>query len=183
MNEIVQALATLETDPAQADALGKVAAQAKQAAQSSTEAQASAKTALLEALKRCRERGDAELWIALCDATLDSGLVTAASERADLLTEKAKVFSDDLLRDADATTALNAALALVDDHEAAQDALEQLRRSRATGKRSCKKWLDEAKRSTERQLTTGLSRASASTTASTAVRRAMPKLLVQGAVR
>ena len=156
MNEIVQALATLETDPAQADALGKVAAQAKQAAQGSTEAQASAKTALLEALKRCRERGDAELWIALCDATLDSGLVTAASERADLLTEKAKVFSDDLLRDADATTALNAALALVDDHEAAQDALSQLEMVAGNWQKIVKKFADEAKVSTDRQLTTGL---------------------------
>ena len=118
--------------------------------------QASAKTALLEALKRCRERGDAELWIALCDATLDSGLVTAASERADLLTEKAKVFSDDLLRDADATTALNAALALVDDHEAAQDALSQLEMVAGNWQKIVKKFADEAKVSTDRQLTTGL---------------------------
>src|SRR5262249_27339672 len=99
MTDILQALATLEAEPTQADALGRVAAQAKAAAQGSAEAQSTAKTALADSLKRLRERGDAELWIALCDAALDSGLYAAPAERADLLVDKGRVYADDLLRD------------------------------------------------------------------------------------
>jgi len=156
MIEFVQALATLEADPTQADALGRVAAQSKMAAQGSAEVQSAAKTALIDAMKRCRERGDAELWLALCDVALDSGLYPAAAERADLLCEKGRVYADDLLRDSDATAAFNAALKLQDDHEAAQDALSQLEMVAGNWAKIVKKFLDEAKVSTDRQLTTGL---------------------------
>ena len=129
MIEFVQALATLEADPTQADALGRVAAQGKVAAQGSAEVQSAAKTALFDSMKRCRERGDAELWLALCDVALDSGLYPGAAERADLLCEKGRVYADDLLRDSEAAEAFNAALKLQDEHEAAQDALSQIGRA------------------------------------------------------
>ncbi|HRI50804.1 MAG TPA: hypothetical protein PLW65_11535, partial [Pseudomonadota bacterium] len=156
MIEFVQALATLEADPTAADALGRVAAQGKVAAQGSAEVQSAAKTALFDSMKRCRERGDAELWLALCEVALDSGLYPGAAERADLLCEKGRIYADDLLRDDEAAAAFNAALKLQDDHEAAQDAQSQLEMVAGNWAKIVKKFLDEAKVSTDRQLTTGL---------------------------
>ena len=156
MTDIVQALATLEADPTQADALGRLAAQTKAAVQGGAEQQAAAKAALTDALKRCRERGDAELWILLCDVALDSGLFPAAAEQADLLSDKGRIYADDLLRDSEATAAFSAALKLQDDHEAAQDALSQLEMVASNWPKIVKKFVDEAKVSTDRQLTTGL---------------------------
>lgn len=156
MTEIVQALATLEADPSISDSLGKVAALAQQAAQAGAEPAAAAKTALLESLKRTRERGDAELWLQLSDQLLASGLLSDANERADLLTDKGRVLADDLLRDRDAEAAYNAALKEVDDHEGATDGLSQVEAVRDNWQKIVQKLADEAKKSTDRQLTTGL---------------------------
>jgi tetratricopeptide (TPR) repeat protein len=156
MTELVQALATLEADPTLSDSLGKVSALAQQAAQAGSEQAAAAKTALQEALKRCRERGEAELWLQLADLLLTSGLLATGSERADLLTEKGRVLSDDLLRDSEAEAAYNAALAEADDHEGAADGQAQLEAVRQNWQKIVQKLADEAKKSTDRQLTTGL---------------------------
>lgn len=156
MTELVQVLATLEADPNLSELLGKVTALAQQAAAAGSEQAAAARAALQEALKRCRERGDAELWLQLADVLLTSGLVTAAGERADLLCEKGRVLSDDLLRDTDAEAAYVAALGEQDDHEAAADGQSQIEAVRQNWQKIVQKLLDEAKKSTDRQLTTGL---------------------------
>ena len=156
MTDIVQALATLDSDPTQAQARDKVSTQAKAAAQSSSELAAAAKTAVREAQKRYRERGDAELWLVLCDVLMESGLLATASERAELLIEKGRVCCDELLSESQAEAAYQAALALDPENETAQDALEQLQAVKGNWQKVVQKWLDEAKRSTERQLTTDL---------------------------
>ena len=156
MTDIVQALATLDSDPTQAEARGRLVAQAKVAAESSSESAAQAKGAVREAQKRYRERGDAELWLVLCDVLLDSGLVTVAAERAELFIEKGRVCCDELLSESQAEAAYQAALAVDPEHETAQDAVEQLAAVKGNWQKVVQKWLDEAKRSTERQLTTDL---------------------------
>ena len=156
MTDIVQALATLDSDPTQAEARGRLVAQAKVAAESSSESAAQAKGAVREAQKRYRERGDAELWLVLCDVLLDSGLVTVAAERAELLIEKGRVCCDELLSESQAEAAYQAALAVDPENETAQDAVEQLAAVKGNWQKVVQKWLDEAKRSTERQLTTDL---------------------------
>jgi tetratricopeptide (TPR) repeat protein len=156
MTDIVQALATLDSDPTQAQAKEKVSAQAKAAAQSSSEVAAQAKTALRDAQKRYRERGDAELWLLLCDVLLDSDLLKTSTERAELLIEKGRVLCDELLSESQAEAAYQAALSVDPENETAQDALEQLQAVKGNWQKVVTKWLDEAKRSTERQLTTDL---------------------------
>ena len=155
MTDIVQALAALEADPTQSDAISRVAAQAKQAAQSGPEGAAAGLTALQEFLKRCRERGDFELWLTGANALLGSGLLDAdKTAKTDFLVEKSRVFSDELLRDADAEEALKQALAVDPDHEGAQDAQSDLEMLREKWQQVVKKNLDDAKASTARQLTT-----------------------------
>ena len=88
MTDIVQALATLDSDPTQAQARDKVSTQAKAAAQSSSELAAAAKTAVREAQKRYRERGDAELWLVLCDVLMESGLLAVSYTHLTLPTNR-----------------------------------------------------------------------------------------------
>ena len=156
MTDIVHALAALDSDPTQAQAKEKVSAQAKAAAQLSSETASQAKTALRDAQKRYRERGDADQWLFLCEVLLSSGLVTLASEKADLLVEQGRVLCDELLSESRAEAAYQAALAADQENEAAQDAIEQLQAVRGNWQKVVGKWLEEAKRSTERQLTTDL---------------------------
>ena len=107
MTDIVQALAALEADPTQSDAISRLATQAKQAAQSGPESAAAGLSALQDFLKRCRERGDFELWLVGANALLGGGLLDGdKTAKADFLVEKSRVFSDELLRDADAEEAL-----------------------------------------------------------------------------
>ena len=157
MTDIVQALAALEADPTQSDAISRVAALAKQANKDGDEGASAARTALQEFLKRCRERGDFELWLVGADALLHSGLIgKTGSDRADLLVEKAKVHADEMLHDADADAALKQALKAQDDHEGAQDAVSDLEMLREKWQQVVKKNLDDAKASTARGLTTEL---------------------------
>ena len=151
-----QALAALEADPTQTDALGRAAVQAKAAGSAQGSAADAARAALQEALKRSRERGEFELWLGLADALADSGLLQSDEERADLLVERGRVLEGELLHEEDAEAAYQAAIKLKGDHEGAEDALSQLEAVRANWQKVVKKFADEAKVSTDRQLTTGL---------------------------
>ena len=153
MTDIVQALAALEADPSLTDA--RIATLAQTAAQTGGEPATAARSALSDFLKRCRERGEFELWLTGADALLSSSLFSAP-DQVSLLVEKAKVLADELLRDAEAEGALRAALKLQDDSEDAQDALTDLEGLRENWQKVVKKHLDDAKASTARQLTTEL---------------------------
>ncbi len=153
MTDIVQALSALEADPSLSDA--RIATLAQQAAQAGGEPATAARSALTDFLKRTRERGEFELWLTGADALLGSKLL-ATGDQVSLLVEKAKVLADELLRDADAETAIRAALSLQDDSEDAQDALSDLEGLRDNWQKVVKKHLDDAKASTARQLTTEL---------------------------
>ena len=154
MTEIVQALATLEADPTQADAgtggspeqdgcarkhRDPVGGQDRRCRRSSVIASAAMPSS-------------GSFYATPC---LDSGLRTPRGAGRTLC-DKGRVYADDLLRDKEAGGAFNAALKLQDDHEAAQDALSQLEMVAGNWPKIVKKFVDEAKVSTDRQLTTGL---------------------------
>jgi hypothetical protein len=146
MTDLVQATAALEADATSHEALERVIALSKQAGTSGGEAAAAATSCLLDMLKRCRERGEFELWMSTADALLGAGLVSGES-KASLLVEKAKVLAE---------LALQAALKESPDNEDAQDALSDLEALRENWQKVVKKHLDDAKASTARQLTTEL---------------------------
>jgi len=157
MTDIVQALAALEADPTQSDAISQVTRAARQASQDASEKAAAARSALQDFLKRCRERGEFELWLVAAEGLLESGLLKGdASAQADILIEKSRVLSDELLQDAEAEAALKQALSVQADHEGAQDAQSELEMLRDKWQQVVKKNLDDAKASTARPLTTEL---------------------------
>src|SRR5262249_37319544 len=70
--------------------------------------------------------------------------------------EKGNVLADELLREKDAVAAFNRVLELRKDDEGAQEKLSTLALVRDNWKKIVKKYLDEAKDSTDRQLTSSL---------------------------
>jgi tetratricopeptide (TPR) repeat protein len=154
MTEIVQALAALDAGPHTPEALDPITALCRDAALRGDKDAEAARKALDDFCRRLRERGDYELVIQLLDMQLSSGL--AGPRQADLLLEKAHLLADDLLRDHDAEAAFRAVLQVQPGHDDAEVALEEMEQVRANWQKIVKKFIDEAKASTDRQLTTGL---------------------------
>ncbi len=160
---IIHALAVLESEPDNADALAQLAGLSQgggnghgQGKGDKREAAADLpmRRALTEARRIHRERGDFELVARLID--LELGWETDKSRQADLYFEKGKVLADELLREKEAVAAFGRVLELRADDEGAKETLATLQLVRDNWKKIVKKQLDEAKESTERQLTTSL---------------------------
>ncbi|HEX4458684.1 MAG TPA: tetratricopeptide repeat protein, partial [Polyangia bacterium] len=165
--EIVRALATLEADPDNADALASLAqltegggnghgrgAADPAATMTANGGDTAVRRALAESRRVHRERGDFELLVRLID--LELGVESDKSRRADLYYEKGKLLADELLREDDAVHAFERVLELRPDDEGTQDTLGHIALVRDNWQKIVKKYLEEAKGSTDRQLTTSL---------------------------
>src|SRR5262249_24945811 len=87
---------------------------------------------------------------------LELGIETDQGRRADLYYEKGKLLADELLREEDAVRAFERVLELRPDDEGIQDTLGHIALVRDNWEKIVKKYLEEAKGSTDRQLTTSL---------------------------
>ena len=159
--EIVRALATLEADPDNADALASLAQLTEgggnghgRAAAPESGADTAVRRALGEARRVHRDRGDFELVVRLVD--LELGIETDKERRADLYYEKGKLLADELLREDEAVRAFERVLELRPEDEGTQDTLGHISLVRDNWQKIVKKYLEEAKGSTDRQLTTSL---------------------------
>src|SRR5262252_5685616 len=104
--DVSNALATLQLDPDNSQALKALAA--LHPGNGAGVDPATLARALTDARRWHRERGDFELCLQLID--LELAWTSDPSRRADLLHEKGKLLSDELLRDADGQTWVRAAL-------------------------------------------------------------------------
>ncbi|HEY7957445.1 MAG TPA: hypothetical protein VII38_19195, partial [Polyangia bacterium] len=145
---IISALAVLEVDPDNADALAQLAAltdgggngaaaqgQGKTAAAPDT----SVRRALAEARRIHRERGDFELTCRLID--LELGWETDSGRRADLYFEKGRILADELLREPEAVRCFERVLELRPGDEAAEDTLGHISLVRDNWQKIVKKYL------------------------------------------
>src|SRR5258706_105032 len=87
---------------------------------------------------------------------LELGWETDKGRQADLYFEKGKVLADELLREKEAVAAFERVLQLRPDDEGATETLSTIALVRDNWKKIVKKYLDEAKESTDRQLTSSL---------------------------
>ncbi len=110
--------------------------------------------ALAEATRLHRERGDFELCVRLIDLAIAAEPDT--EKKADLAFDQGRLYSDELLRDDDAVKAFERALELRPGDETAEDALGHISLVRDNWQKILHKYLDEAKGSTDRQLTSSL---------------------------
>jgi tetratricopeptide (TPR) repeat protein len=98
--------------------------------------------ALSDARRWHRERSDFELCLQLID--LELTWTSAPARRADLLHEKARLLSDELLRDEAAQAALRQALEVVPDHKASTESLAQMTLVRANWEPISRRYLQQA---------------------------------------
>ncbi|MEO6951123.1 MAG: tetratricopeptide repeat protein [Polyangia bacterium] len=145
--ELDSALAALSSNPDDAEALALLTSLAQPG-------NAAVARALADAVRVHRERGDFEL----CVRLLDLGAATERDDgrRADLVFDKGRILADELLRDDEATKAFERVLELRPDDETAEDALGHIALVRDNWQKILRKYLDEAKSSTDRQLTASL---------------------------
>ncbi|MCA1663293.1 MAG: tetratricopeptide repeat protein [Myxococcales bacterium] len=155
--EIVRALATLESDPENADALASLAQLTEgggnghgrgPAPSQESGADTAVRRALGEARRVHRDRGDFELVVRLID--LELGIETDKGRRADLYYEKGKLLADELLREDEAVRAFERVLELRPDDEGTQDTLGHISLVKDNWEKIVKKYLEEAKGSTDR---------------------------------
>lgn len=149
MPEFHEYLAILSTDPDDPQAL---TALENMGAQIATTPEAGG--AFDEARKALRERGELDVVARLFDVEINA--VTDQSRRADLLLEKGHLLADDLLNEESAVECFNAVLEIRPEDEDAQETLAHFGLVRENWKKIVEKYLDEAKVSTDRQLTTSL---------------------------
>jgi tetratricopeptide (TPR) repeat protein len=145
MADLNSYLAILDSDPDDAAAFAGLA----DAASTSADANAFAR-----AKKTQRDRGRYDVVVRLIDVEL--GATKDPTRRADLMLEKGMVLEDDLLDEASATQCFEAVLALRPGDELATETLQQIQIDRDNWEKFATKYLDEAKASTDRQLTASL---------------------------
>lgn len=107
-----------------------------------------------EVRETLRARGELEAVARLFDLELEA--VTDDGRRADLLLEKGKLYADDLLEEQTAVECFNRVLELRPDHEEAAETLANIDLVRENWQKIVDKYVEEAKVSTDRQLTTSL---------------------------
>lgn len=149
MADLLQFLALLDSDPDDANVLAALADTATRGLDP-TGAQA-----LGHAKKSLRERGRHDVALRLLDVELAA---TNGPRRADLLVEKGQLLDEELLDEPAAARCYEEALGVRPDDEVAAEALQQMALNRANEnwKKFAAKYVDEAKASTDRKLTTGL---------------------------
>ncbi len=111
-------------------------------------------SALDEARRALRERGRLEVVSRLLDVEINAA--PDESRRADLLLEKGQLHADDFLDEPSAVECFNQVLELRPGDESAQEILAHLGLVRENWEKIVEKYLEEARVSTDRQLTTSL---------------------------
>ena len=147
MADLLQFLAILDSDPDDAAVLSALADSATRGID------ASGAQALGQAKKSFRDRGRFDVALRLLDVELAA---TAGPRRADLLIEKGQLLDEELLDEAAAARCYEEALGVRPGDETAAEALEQIKMARDNWKKFAAKYIDEAKASTDRSLTTQL---------------------------
>ena len=150
--DVSAALATLELHPDDSQAL-KVLAGLHPGNGAGIDAEALSK-ALSDARRFHRERGDYELCTSLID--LELAWTTAAPRRADLLHEKGRLLSDELLRDEAAQAAVREALEVLPGHAAATESVAQMTLVRANWEPISKRYLQQAEGAKDQALASSL---------------------------
>ncbi|MBI5479943.1 MAG: hypothetical protein HY906_13845, partial [Deltaproteobacteria bacterium] len=148
--EIQKHLSILEVEPDNAQELEGLRALAQGEASVTPELS----RALEDARRIHRERGNFDLIVALLDVEL--ALTPDGSRRADLLYERGRILADELLREEDAVAAFNEVLRLRPDDAGASESLAHFALVRDNWEKIVKKYLEEARGSSDRQLTTSL---------------------------
>ncbi len=111
-------------------------------------------TALSDARRWHRERSDFELCLQLID--LELGWTTPPGRRADLLHEKGRLLSDELLRDEAAQAAVRQALEAVADHKPSTESLAQMTLVRANWEPISRRYLQQAEGAKDAALASSL---------------------------
>src|SRR5262245_60562377 len=149
MADLLQYLAILDSDPDDAAALAGLVAQAPRAA-----GDPASLAALADARRNLRERGRVDVVARLLDVEI--GAVAEPSRRADLLLEKGLLLEDDLLDEPAAVECFRQVLTLRPGDETATENLQHIGEARENWEKFAGKNIEEAKVSTDRQLTTHL---------------------------
>ncbi len=122
-----------------------------------------AQSALDATRESLRERGQLELVEKLFDVEIQ--VAADVTRRADLLRRKGQLYVEDLLNEENAIDCFRRVLELRPDDEDAQEVLAHLDLLRNNWRKVVAKYLDEARGSTDRRLTTALYLSAAETTA------------------
>ena len=150
--DVSAALATLQLHPDDSQALKALAA-VHPGNGAGIDAEALSQ-ALSDARRFHRERGDYELVISFID--LELAWTTEASRRADLLHEKGRLLSDELLRDEAGQACVREALAAAPGHAAATESLSQMSLVRANWEPISKRYLQQAEGAKDPALASSL---------------------------
>jgi golgin subfamily B member 1 len=154
MADYQQHLTTLEGDPQNQQALSALARLAAAGGDKGGLTQPSAAQALEEARRVQRERGEIELVARLFDVELAA--VADRERRADLFLEKGRFLFEELYDENEAVECFQRVLELRPEDSAAAEQLSQMEMIRQNWERIVKKYVEEARVSTDRQLATGL---------------------------
>jgi tetratricopeptide (TPR) repeat protein len=110
--------------------------------------------ALADARRWHREHADFELCLELID--LELGFTTGDARRADLLHEKGRLLSDELLRDEAGQAAVQQALVAVANHKASAESLAQMTLVRANWEPISRRYLQQAEQAKDPALASSL---------------------------
>src|SRR3954470_15680085 len=150
--DVSAALATLQLHPDDSQALKALAA-VHPGNGAGIDAEALSK-ALSDARRFHRERGDYDLVISFID--LELAWTTEASLRADLMHEKGRLLSDELLRDEAGQTCVREALDAFPGHAAATESMAQMSLVRANWESISKRYLQQAEGAKDPALASSL---------------------------
>jgi tetratricopeptide (TPR) repeat protein len=150
--DVSTALATLQLDPDNSQALAALAA-LHPGNGAGVDTQALSK-ALGDARRFHRERGDFELCVQLIDQEL--AWTTDPARRADLLHEKGRILSDELLRDDAGQACVREALQALAGHAASTESLAQMSLVRSNWEPISRRYLQQAEAATDKALASSL---------------------------
>ena len=150
--DVSSALETLQLDPDNKQALNALAS--LHPGNGSGVDRAALAHALTDARRFHRERGDIELCVQLID--LELAWTVEAPKRADLLHEKGRILSDELLRDREGQECVRQALEAVPDHAASLESQSQMSLVQSNWEPISKRYLQQAESATDPALASSL---------------------------
>ncbi len=155
MTDYQQHLSTLAQDPNNGAALAALLDLATGGGgEHATLANPAAARAFDEARRGLRDRGEIDLCAQLYDVELS--VTTDKTRRADLLLDKGRILFEEIFDEAEAARCFREVIELRPDDATAQELLAHMGLVRDNWERIVKKYLEEAKVSTDRHLTSGL---------------------------
>ena len=150
--DVSSALETLQLDPDNKQALSALAS--LHPGNGSGVDRGALAHALTDARRFHRERGDFELCVQLID--LELAWTIEAPKRADLLHEKGRILSDELLRDREGQECVRQALEAVPDHAGSLESQSQMCLVKSNWEPISKRYLQQAESATDPALASSL---------------------------